>query len=793
MPANPPFRTHSTPATARSPLVGVAFSALAGCALAAALPGIPPLQLVGGSCIALAFVLFGPQRSRTPFLWIALTLGWFAFALPAFSPSHPQSLAQQLSRNSEFVQAQGWVRADPVQLRARDGAPGRWRIAVELTAWKRLPTAQPVHGQITVWTDAPNSQHLRVGDRIEAQGPLTLRDGPGAGLHRSQASMDVQADQLTLLKGTGGPAWMRLADRLRRACANRLSAGLGDHPEALAVWLALLLGYRHDVPEPLEALFSDTGTFHLFAISGLHAGIVGVVLIAIARVFRIPQPRWVWLMLPGLLLFAACTGFRASTVRAVIMAVAWFAAPAFQRRPHGLSAWALSALIILAVAPTQITDLGFQFSFGIVLGLMLLYRPLTERWTQRLQRDPWALDEETLWRTALRAIGRHLISLAGLSLCAWIVSAPLMATHFERLAPGGLLANLLVVPLAFVTVTAGMLSLLTGWLIPWLGDTFNYAGLATVDLMLACVRGVARIPGATAGLTAPPVLLAACWYGWFAVAGWRRKASAFTFALLAAIVLTMGLIETERHSRVRIELINTGGTATTLVRHHRKVLLIDPGPARAWPRLERELQRRAITRIDTLVLTHGLAASTGSAPQLMQTLSVGALWVAPTEKPTASLSTARAIAQQNGISLHEKLRGDHGRWHGSLYVETLAPGPRPVGQRTGDRSLILRLSSGTHTLLIEGGATPALESDTLAAGIDPHAARWLVTTSDDYAAASTPWVRAIWPRTIYVPRDTAASFFGPRRTLLTRLGQSNATVVHLGDEAETSWEWPRPQ
>ena len=82
--------------------------------------------------------------------------------------------------------------------------------------------------------------------------------------------------------------------------------------------------------------------------------------------------------------YIVLTGFAVSVVRAAIMLMIPFWGRVTKRHVDRLSALCVAAMIILAVAPYQLWSVSFQMSFGAVLGIILLYRPLVYRVTRGL-------------------------------------------------------------------------------------------------------------------------------------------------------------------------------------------------------------------------------------------------------------------------------------------------------------------------------------------------------------------------------------------------------------------------
>jgi len=323
-----------------------------------------------------------------------------------------------------------------------------------------------------------------------------------------------------------GSAFLECCFTSRRAAAGRLSLGIDDFPEAVNVVHALLLGYRARLDPRIRDLFADTGTLHVFAISGLHVGMVAGLIIFVLTAFRLSRVYWVLFVGPLLLMYTCATGMKASAVRACIMAITYFSAPLLRRRSDGFSSLAFAALAILVARPSQLFDVGFIFSFVVVIGLISMY-PLFEKPLRRLwEPDPLRLQPERRWVKAARGALRYPGSLAALSCSAWLASAPLTATFFERFSPIALVSNVIVIPLAFLIVLAGCLSLVLGSCVSVLAEVFNHANVALVWLLVHGIAVMDAVPCGSCRVPGPPRLLVLLWYAGLACGVMRCRCAA---------------------------------------------------------------------------------------------------------------------------------------------------------------------------------------------------------------------------------------------------------------------------
>src|SRR5438270_13435140 len=137
----------------------------------------------------------------------------------------------------------------------------------------------------------------------------------------------------------------------------------------------MVLGLRHQTPEDIEEPFQKTGTLHLFAVAGLHVGIVAQLLWILASVARLSRKWATALIIPCLLFYAAVTGLHVSSVRATVMSSVLLAGFFFERKVFTLNSLGSAAFILLCWNTNEFFATGFQLSFAVVGGIIVLADP----------------------------------------------------------------------------------------------------------------------------------------------------------------------------------------------------------------------------------------------------------------------------------------------------------------------------------------------------------------------------------------------------------------------------------
>ncbi len=213
----------------------------------------------------------------------------------------------------------------------------------------------------------------------------------------------------------------------------------------LGVAEALLLGYRGNLDPELYQAYANVGVVHLIAISGLHVGLIYLILIGLLRflpdreAFRIIKGALVCIFLWG---FTLLTGAHPSTLRAAIMLSFLVAGKFFfKREANTYNSLAASAFLLLCFNPYLLFDVGFQLSYLAVAGILIFQKPFNK----------------LLWFKS-RA-GNYIWEMLSISLAAQLLTFPLVLYYFHQFPSFFLVSNLLLIPAATLALYGEVLLL----------------------------------------------------------------------------------------------------------------------------------------------------------------------------------------------------------------------------------------------------------------------------------------------------------------------------------------------
>ena len=454
----------------RQPFVGLTLMAATGIVLAEIVPLTSSTLILAATVLALC-ILVALCWPKLPATYLIVAIGFFLLHKFATTNTAGQQLVEKLGERPRVVTAAGCVITEP-----KIASSGFATFLFKLRSIELEGKNQPTHAVWQVrWKGTPE-----FGDELKLFGtaePIAPPRNPGEFDMRAYlARHDIRRmlfarypEDGTLIRHGGGNPILRAAQASRTWMQNALSRGLDDAPEVKSFINGIVLGIRHDTPEDIEEPFQQTGTIHLFAVAGLHVGIVAALLWVVATIARLPRKRAAAFIIPSLFFYAAVTGLHIPALRAAVMASILVGSYFFERKVFLPNSLAAAAFFILCWNTNELFSTGFQLSFAVVGAIVLFADPFFRFFQRRAAPDPFL--PQTLIqgpRRWMHSSYEWLCGGASVSLAAWVGSLPLILWYFHLVTPISLLANLVVVPIAFFVLAVALLSLM-GYAAPALG------------------------------------------------------------------------------------------------------------------------------------------------------------------------------------------------------------------------------------------------------------------------------------------------------------------------------------
>ncbi|MBO0933656.1 ComEC/Rec2 family competence protein [Fibrella aquatilis] len=328
---------------------------------------------------------------------------------------------------------------------------------------------------------------------------------------------------------------------------------------------AMLLGVRDDLDQRQYDAYAAAGAVHILSVSGLHVGILFVIMTwFIRRVAPKQANRWwvVLLKISVLWFFALMTGFSSPILRSALMFTFLLTAGVANRSLSLLNTLAASAFLILCYDPNAAFSQGFQLSYLAVLGI-----------------GAWVPDVMQRYRNKNK-LTTKLWELTVVALMAQLFTFPLAIYYFHTFPTYFLLANPVVMGLSTVLVPLALVTFTLGW-IPYLGDGLGWLLRGVAWALNQSVEWLADWPGAVwdglwlseAGLVLLYLILGAVGM----VALTRQRFFVHTTAVLALLLTALTVFEIAQQDRQRRLTVHfmPRKTAVSLTLGHQTTVLTD--------------------------------------------------------------------------------------------------------------------------------------------------------------------------------------------------------------------------
>ncbi|TCO06075.1 ComEC/Rec2 family competence protein [Natronoflexus pectinivorans] len=338
-----------------------------------------------------------------------------------------------------------------------------------------------------IMVNGPLNEDVFAGGVIGVSGtlmPLQASTNPyafnyGQYLRRNGFSgqMFLDANDVLNISDRAGFSPMLISQKVRAYALKSFSqSGLDD--DALSIINALLLGDRAGVDRDVNEKFVRSGAVHILAVSGLHVGIIYLMLNYLLSLFFKPvHPARFIISSTVLVAYAFITGFSPSVSRAVLMFIILQAGKLFRRDVNMYNLLCVSATLLLLINPMFLFHAGFWLSHMAVAGIVAFYPIINGMLTFRFVGWRWA------W------------SIISVSVAAQITTFPFSIYTFGAFPVYFLLANLFILPVVAPVLILAFVVLIFSW-VPFIAQMAGGALNDLILFMIEMVSFIESIPGA---------------------------------------------------------------------------------------------------------------------------------------------------------------------------------------------------------------------------------------------------------------------------------------------------------
>lgn len=255
---------------------------------------------------------------------------------------------------------------------------------------------------------------------------------------------------------------------------------LGFNETEYTILSALTLGYQNELTDELKQGFRTTGTVHVLSVSGLHVGIIYLMISFLLGVIR--KSSKYYRLKPAIILillwsYAFITGLPPSVIRASGMLTVFCMAEICGKKSYSMHALFIAAFFMLLISPFSLFDIGFQLSFISVLAILYLH--------------PKTLP---LLKTDNKYI-KYIWQMFTLSLVAQLATFSICLYYFGTFPTYFFITNLLIVPLVtFITYSVGgiILAKILSMIIPGWSDYLFCLPVKALQILVHTMTSIIR-------------------------------------------------------------------------------------------------------------------------------------------------------------------------------------------------------------------------------------------------------------------------------------------------------------
>lgn len=527
---------------------------------------------------------------------------------------------------------------------------------------------------------------------------------------------------------------------------------------------ALVVGIQDDITEDQWAVFRNTGTAHLMAISGLHVGLVaGFAFLSImmlwaclpSKYLKIPAP-WIGAVgaLTTALVYALLAGFSIPTQRSLVMVTLLMLGFLSKRIISGWRSYCLALGLILIWDPLSTLTVGFWLSFGAV-GVILYGMG-------------GRLKPGGLWWKWGRAQWVVFLGLIPISLAA-----------FQQMSLVAPLANIIAIP--WVSVLVVPLSLVGSFCticsIP-MGEVIIKAAEQLLTWLWPFLEWLSHVPRATwMNAEATPLTLGLAFVGillLLAPRGFPGK-SIGIFWLLPLFLIQSPIIPT---GAARLTVLDVGQGLSTVIETRNHTLVFDTGPKlnTHFDTGDRVvvpfLATRGRSHIDTLIISHGDNDHMGGAQSILKQLKVSEILTSEPQLFPDQSPKACWVGQQ-------------WQWD-DVHFEIIHPDSTHTKKRN-DHSCVLRVQAGKQSVLITGDIEAKSEKKIILREREKIKSNILIVPHHGSQTSSCPeFIQAVSPSYAIIPVGYKNQYGHPKQNIVERYQQANIKLLNtINDGAIT--------
>ncbi len=352
----------------------------------------------------------------------------------------------------------------------------------------------------------PEEYHVNegsIGEKIWLRGTIKIPRPPSNPrvfnkqefLHRKGVSVSLRAKNADTKHEIAATHQLHsFAENSRQWTRKKLTSGI-EGTDAAKIILAMFLGEKPESGGEIMDDFRHSGTIHVFAVSGLHVMMIGLIFSILLKLCRCPSHIWIPIVIAIMFFYAIVTGMRPPAMRASIMGAIVLIAILLLRQPSLPNCLWLSGIIALLWNTHSLFLPGFQLSYAVLIAIAFTGNWWMNRYAWINYIDPFFPNillskKQKIWLHMRQKSSETL----AVSTSAWFGSSLLIWLYFGLITPISIVASLPLMFIVLLLLGTCCLSLTVGFISPALGTSINQINAHTANAAHGISRFFSSIP-----------------------------------------------------------------------------------------------------------------------------------------------------------------------------------------------------------------------------------------------------------------------------------------------------------
>lgn len=543
------------------------------------------------------------------------------------------------------------------------------------------------------------------------------------------------------------------------------------NPGSAGLYRALLIGSRSGINGGVIEQFKATGCMHLLAISGIHMGLLGMMISFsltwlmkrseyLLKNTHIPTLATLFTLLP-LIGYAFIAGLNTPVIRALIMAVFFLIAVVLRRQKSILHIIAAAALFVLILNPLALFTVSFQLSFSSVLAIALIYPRLLSR-----------LEQKQL--SIAGKLYTYFYAAISVSVAATLGSLPFMLLHFNRFSTVGPFINLLVEPfLCLWSLPVGLIAMPFIFLSPDIAAVLLKAGSLGLIASNKITYLGNTIPAASLWTITPNKAEIFLYFGILLLWVYRsktayRKLTLLSLSLLFLLFFTRGLWINLPGKISEVSFLDIGQGSSSLIQlPHGGTVLLDGG-SKASPHFnvgERIiapfLWKKQLWRINDVIITHPHSDHFNGLSFIIEQFRPNRLWINGSSPDSQQYRDLLQLAKKKNISIQVPEAGQDLLTGKNTLITSVNEGENKLPENSqspkktnrpplNDQSLVVKFEHGKTSFLFPGDISKKVELTLVDSKADLRANVLLAPHHGSKGSGSLHFIESVNPELIVI-------------------------------------------